>query len=124
MQISDLMSFPVFSITSNTGMKEAALILREKGYSGILVIDDGKLVGIISRRDFRKVRKDSQLKAPVKAFMSTNITSVKPGESPMQVARLMVKHDIGRLPVIDGSRVIGIITRSDVMNYFYDTLPV
>lgn len=122
-QISDLMSFPVFSITSNTGMKEVALILREKGYSGILVIDDGKLVGIISRRDFRKVRKDSQLKAPVKAFMSINITSVKPGESPMQVARLMVKHDIGRLPVIDGSRVIGIITRSDVMNYFYDTLP-
>ncbi len=54
--------------------------------------------------------------------MSTNITSVKPGESPMKVAQLMVKYDIGRLPVIDGSRVIGIITRSDVMHYFYDTL--
>lgn len=122
-QIRDLMSFPVFSIPSNTGMKEAALILREKGCTGIPVIDEGKLVGIISRRDFRKVRKDSQLKAPVKAFMSANITSVKPGESPVKVAQLMVKHDIGRLPVTDGGRVIGIITRSDVMHYFYDTLP-
>lgn len=122
-QISDLMSFPVFSIPSNNSMKEAALILKKKGCTGIPVIDGGKLVGIISRRDFRKARKDSQLKAPVKAFMSTNITSVKPGESPMKVAQLMVKHDIGRLPVVDGGRVIGIITRSDVMHYFYDTLP-
>lgn len=122
-QIRDLMSFPVFSIPSNTGMKEAALILREKGCTGLPVIDGGELVGIISRRDFRKVRKDSQLKAPVKAFMSTNITSVTPGESPMKVVQVMVKHDIGRLPVIDGSSVIGIITRSDVMHYFYDILP-
>lgn len=122
-QISDLMSFPVFSIPSNTSMKEVALMLRKTGYTGMPVIDGGKLVGIISRRDFRKVRKDSQLKAPVKAFMSTNATTVKPGESPMKAAQLIIKHDIGRLPVIDGNRVIGLITRSDVMHYFYDTLP-
>ncbi len=41
----------------------------------------------------------------------------------MQAARLMVKHDIGRLPVVDKGRIIGIITRSDTMLYFYDLLP-
>jgi CBS domain-containing protein len=41
----------------------------------------------------------------------------------MQAARLMVKHDIGRLPVVEGGRIIGIITRSDAMLYFYDLLP-
>jgi CBS domain-containing protein len=35
----------------------------------------------------------------------------------------MVKHDIGRLPVVENNRIIGIITRSDAMLYFYDLLP-
>jgi len=41
----------------------------------------------------------------------------------MQAARMMVKHDIGRLPVIEDDKVIGIVTRSDAMIYFYDLLP-
>ena len=40
-----------------------------------------------------------------------------------EAARLMVKHDVGRLPVVANERVIGIITRSDAMLYFYDLLP-
>lgn len=122
-QISDLMSFPVMSVTSDTKMKEVAMMLREKGCTGLPVIDDGKLVGMISRRDFRKVRKDSALNAPVKAFMSTKVMTVEPGKSPMQAARIMVKYDIGRLPVVENGNIIGIITRSDAMMYFYDLLP-
>ena len=41
----------------------------------------------------------------------------------MQAARLMVKHDIGRLPVVENGEIIGIITRSDAMRYYYDLLP-
>ncbi|CAB1077703.1 tRNA nucleotidyltransferase, A-adding (EC [Olavius algarvensis Delta 1 endosymbiont] len=41
----------------------------------------------------------------------------------MQAAQLMVKHDIGRLPVVENNRIIGIVTRSDAMLYFYDLLP-
>ncbi len=82
-----------------------------------------KLVGIISRRDFKKVKKKNQLKAPVKAFMKMNVKTISPDKSLMQAARLMVKHDIGRLPVVDNDRVIGILTRSDVMRYVYDLLP-
>ena len=47
----------------------------------------------------------------------------QPDKSPMEAARLMVKHDIGRLPVVENGRLIGIITRSDAMRYFYDLLP-
>ncbi|MDM8549772.1 CBS domain-containing protein [Desulfobacterales bacterium HSG2] len=119
-QVSDMMSFPVFTVSSGTRMKEAAIILREKGCTGVPVVDNGKLTGIISRRDFQKVRKDSALNAPVKAFMSTSVTAIEPGKSPAEAARLMVKYDIGRLPVVENGRIIGIITRSDVMNYLYD----
>ena len=55
--------------------------------------------------------------------MSTRIFTIEPGKSPMQAARLMIKHDIGRLPVVENKKIIGIITRSDTMLYFYDLLP-
>ncbi len=121
--IKDVMSFPVFSMSSDTNMKEAALLLREKGCTGVPIVDSGNLVGIISRRDFRKIKKESQLKAPIKAFMSTRVKKIAPEKSPMDAVKLMVKHDIGRLPVVEDDKIVGIITRSDAMNYFYKTGP-
>ncbi|MFH1983639.1 MAG: CBS domain-containing protein [Pseudomonadota bacterium] len=122
-QISDLMSFPVFSIHADTSMREAAAMLREKGCTGVPVVDGEGIVGILSRRDFRKIKNEKRLDAPVKAFMSKSVVTISPGRSPMYAARLMVKHDIGRLPVVEDGKLIGIITRSDAMMYFYDLLP-
>jgi tRNA nucleotidyltransferase (CCA-adding enzyme) len=122
-RVSDLMSFPVHFIHAGTLMDAAAQILRAKGCTGLPVMEGHKLVGMLSRRDFRKVRKNDQLNAPVKAFMSREVHTIEPDASPLQAARKMVRHDIGRLPVVLDGRVIGIVTRSDVMHYFYDLLP-
>ncbi len=123
-QISDLMSFPVVTVPPDIPMKEAAMTLRKKGCTGMPVVDgDGRIMGIISRRDFAKLRKEKQQDAPVKAFMSANVVTIEPGVGPMQAARLMVRHDIGRLPVVEDGKLIGIVTRSDAMTYFYDLLP-
>jgi tRNA nucleotidyltransferase (CCA-adding enzyme) len=121
--ISDLMSYPVFSVRSDTPMSEVANLLKEKGCTGLPVVDDEQLVGVISRRDFQKIKKSSQLKSPVKAFMSTRNITIGPDKSPMEAARIMVKHDIGRLPVVKDNKIIGIMSRSDAMIYFYDLLP-
>jgi tRNA nucleotidyltransferase (CCA-adding enzyme) len=122
-QISDLMSFPVHTVAPDTSMDEAAKVMRIKGCTGLPVAEEGKLVGMISRRDFQKVRRDSQLKAPVKAYMRQPVQTIEPGKSPLQAARIMIRQDIGRLPVVEEGRMIGIVTRSDVMCYFYDLLP-
>jgi len=121
--ISDLMSYPVFSVRSDTPMSEVANLLKEKGCTGLPVVDDEQLVGVISRRDFQKIKKSSHLKSPVKAFMSTRNITIGPDKSPMEAARIMVKHDIGRLPVVKDNKIIGIMSRSDAMLYFYDLLP-
>ena len=122
-QISDLMSFPVTTVPDDMPMEQVAEILKVKGCTGLPVVKKDKPVGMISRRDFRRVKKENQLKSPVKAFMTPRVLAIQPGKSPMQAARLMIKHDIGRLPVVDKDRIIGIITRSDAMRYFYDLLP-
>lgn len=123
-QISDLMSFPVATVDEDMPMQVVAETLRKKGFTGLPVVDrNGKLVGIISRRDFRRVKKESQLTAPAKAFMSRNVLTIAPGKSPVTAARMMVKNDVGRLPVVEDGKIIGIVTRSDAMLYFYDLLP-
>lgn len=123
-QIGDLMSYPVFTVAADTTMEEVGRVLKERGCTGLPVVGENDiLVGIISRRDFKKLRKNGQLRSPVKAFMSTPPITIDPRKSPMEAARLMVKHDIGRLPVVKDGRIIGIISRSDAMTYFYDLLP-
>ena len=122
--LSDVMSYPVITVNENTKVKEVAMLLREVGCTGVPITDiDGKLVGIMSRRDFKKVRKDSQMESPVKAFMTRNPVSISYDKTVMEAANLMIKHDIGRIPIIEEDKIIGIVTRSDTMLYFYDLLP-
>ena len=122
-QISDLMSSPVYTILADTGMHKAKTILDREGYTGLPVIDNEMLVGVISKRDIRKIKNPRRLNAPVKGFMSRRVRTISPEKNPSQAARLMVKYDIGRLPVLEEDKLIGIITRSDVMKHFYHSLP-
>ncbi len=122
-QISDLMSFPVVTVAPDATMEEAAKIMRSKGCTGLPVTEGDRLVGMISRRDFQKVRGENRMKSPVKAYMRYPVETIHPGVSPLQAARIMIRQDIGRLPIVEDGRLIGIVTRSDVMCYFYDLLP-
>ncbi len=122
--ISDIMSYPVITVRDDTPVEEVAMLLREVGCTGLPVTDkQDRLVGIISRRDFKKIRKDSQMQSPVKAFMSRNPVHISYEKSAMEAAKLMIKHDIGRIPIMKDDKILGIVTRSDTMLYFYDLLP-
>ncbi len=122
-KITDLMSFPVSTVSSDTTMQKTAERFRKEGFTGFPVVENGRISGIISRRDFKKINNPEKLKSPVKAFMSKNVKTIAPDTSPMEAVRLMVKYDIGRLPVVEDGEIIGIVTRSDTMMYFYDLLP-
>jgi CBS domain-containing protein len=117
------MSFPVSTVSSDTTMQQTAEMFRKEGFTGFPVVENGQISGIISRRDFKKLNNPEKLKSPVKAFMSKNVKTITPDTSPMEAVRLMVKYDIGRLPVVEDGEIIGIVTRSDTMIYFYDLLP-
>ncbi|MHC1729501.1 MAG: CBS domain-containing protein [Syntrophobacteraceae bacterium] len=122
-QISDLMSFPVESVSPDTSVREVSAVLKQKGYSGLPVMEDEKLVGIISRRDLNKLTNEAQWRSPVKAFMSRKVITVTPMHSVAEAMRILIRNDIGRLPVVANNKVIGIISRSDAMIYYYDLLP-
>ena len=122
--LSDIMSHPVITVSDDTKMEEAAVILRDMGCSGAPVVDkDGHIVGILSRRDFEKTRKPKHMHSVVKAFMNRNVITISNDKSVIDAVKLMIKHDIGRIPVRKHDKIVGIITRSDVMMYFYDLMP-
>jgi len=122
--LSDIMSYPVVTVSDDTTIEEAVMILRDMGCTGLPVVDsENHVTGVISRRDFRKIRKSKQMHSPVKAFMSRDIITISHDRSAMEAAKLMIKHDIGRIPVMQDNKIVGIITRSDAMMYFYDLLP-
>ena len=122
--LSDIMSYPVVTVGEDTMIEEVAMILRDLGCTGMPVVDkDEHIVGIISRRDFKKVRQSKHMQSPVKAFMNRNVVTIDHDKSAIEAARLMIRYDIGRIPVMKENKIIGIITRSDAMMYFYDLLP-
>ncbi len=122
--IRELMTHPVFTLEPDIRMSEARMALRQKRVHGAPVVVGGdQIKGIISLRDFRKL-KQKDINHPVKAFMSTRVITIAPGKNPAHAAQLMVKHDVGRLPVVDNGKLVGIISRSDVMNHLYGFCPV
>ncbi|NLZ93334.1 MAG: CBS domain-containing protein [Firmicutes bacterium] len=112
---ADVMSAPVRSITPDTTIAEAQELMLRYGHSGFPVQDGERLVGIISRRDLEKALHHKLGHAPVKGYMNCKPITVSP-ETPLhEVQHIMVAKDIGRLPVVNGKKVLGIITRTDVL---------
>jgi nanoRNase/pAp phosphatase (c-di-AMP/oligoRNAs hydrolase) len=121
--IADLMSFPVTFVAPETPMQEVREIMQQKKIRGILVGDEYNLQGIIVVWDFKKLKQKKHWQTPVKAFMVRNVATTTPGLQPSHAAQFMVEKNIGHLPVEHEGRIIGIVTRTDILNYFYGMLP-
>ena len=112
----DLMSSPVRTIRPETTISQAQSILFRYGHSGLSVVDtEGKLVGIISRRDIDIALHHGFSHAPVKGYMTTKVKTITPETILPQIETLMVTYDIGRLPVLENGGLVGIVTRTDVL---------
>jgi len=121
--VRDLMSSPVRTVGPDTPLPELASSLREWGHTGAPVVVDGQLVGVVSRRDVERAQREGRGHLAVKSCMAHRVSSIGP-DAPLQEAlEQMQTHNIGRLPVLDGTRVIGILSREDVLGYLYEQSP-
>lgn len=115
LSVAEIMTSPVKTVFPETTIAEAGRIMLRYGHSGLPVVRDGRLVGIISRRDIEKAQRSNLAHAPVKAFMSHQVVTVEPSLPVSEAQTLMIEHDIGRLPVVEGGRLVGIISRTDIL---------
>ena len=130
MKVTEIMSRSVITVTPATPIKEAARLLVEHGVSALPVLDaGGELVGIVSEADLIKVeaRPDTRSQATplapsagttprmVSDVMNREVISVKAATEVSQAVRTMLDAGIKRVPVLDDRRVIGVVSRRDLM---------
>lgn len=121
--VRDLMSSPVRTVDPDMPLAELAQSLHEWGHTGAPVVENQELVGVISRRDVERAQREGRGSLAVKSCMSRRVRSVGP-DAPLQDALdRMETHNVGRLPVLDGTRIVGILSREDLLEYLYQESP-
>jgi len=114
-RVVDIMHRNVVTIGADATLAEAARVLREHGISSVLVPGDGGPAGILTERDYVKIAADGQdpTEVTVGARMSGNVVTVGPKTDIAEAAQLMADRQIRHLPVVDGGRLVGIVSIRD-----------
>lgn len=110
----------LISVSPNTGVRDAIAKMVEKSAGTALVMDGNKLVGILAERDFiRKIYlKDKCGKSTkVSEIMSTSLTTVTTDTALESCMEIMTEKRIRHLPVLDGDRVVGIVSIGDIVKH-------
>jgi tRNA nucleotidyltransferase (CCA-adding enzyme) len=120
----DIMSSPVATIDPNETIRQAYDMMMRKGHSGLVVIDVEKddIAGIVSRKDVDKAIAHQLGHAPVKSIMSRDILTVNEETSLDEMQDLVIMHNVGRLPVMFGGKISGIVTRSDILRAIHQQI--
>jgi CBS domain-containing protein len=141
-RVADIMERAVVTIGPKATVKELAVLLRDKDVRGLPVVDEGRLVGVVTEGDI--VAQDADLHFPhyiqfldsfiylestkkfeerlkkavgttVGDIMTDEVFSVAPQDPMSAAATLMRDHKINLVPVVDGDKLVGIVTRHDVI---------
>ncbi|MDI1363222.1 CBS domain-containing protein [Methylotenera sp.] len=108
----------VISIAPHRPVFDALVVLAEYKIGALLVLDGDKLVGIFSERDYAReiiLKGKSSKTTPISEVMSSNVLTVKPSDTVEQAMNIMSDKHIRHLPVLEGDKVIGMLSIGDLV---------
>jgi len=114
----------VWSVSPEHTVFEAIQLMAEKNIGALLVLKNDQLAGIISERDYtRKValKGRSSKDTRVKDILSGQVQFVSPDHTVEQCLRLMTEHRVRHLPVLDGKKILGVLSIGDLVNWIIST---
>ena len=119
--VSDLLKIKgraVWACSPTTTLLDALKLMAEKNIGALLVMEGEKVVGIISERDVaRRIVEKGKclLDEPVSGFMTEDVFVVKPDQSTHECMQLMSREHFRHLPVVEGGKLVGMISIGDVV---------
>lgn len=122
-QILDGKGRTTWSVTPDASVYNALQLMADKEIGALLVLDNGKLVGVISERDYaRKVilKRKSSLDTPVKEIMTQNVFCVRPEQTVQECMALVTEKRVRHLPVLVNDQVVGIVSIGDLVKAVID----
>jgi CBS domain-containing protein len=116
----------VWSISPNATVFEALQLMADKNVGALPVVDNSRLVGIISERDYaRKVILKGRFSkdTSVRDIMTRELLTATSGDSVAECIRVMTEKRVRHLPVLEGTKMIGIVSIGDVLRWFFRPKP-
>lgn len=142
MKVSDVMTRDVATVSPDTPVNEVARVMVRRGVSGVPVVEKDAVIGVVTELDlivrntrleppaffalldgripletpghYRK-RLQHMLGTQVRDVMTREVHSIAPNEELEALAELMVKRRVNPVPVVEGGRLVGIVSRSDIL---------
>lgn len=108
-----------WTVSPDTTVFAAIQMMADKNVGALLVTQAGKLIGILSERDYtRKVvlKGRSSKDTPVSAILSGHVVHVNLNHTVEECMRLMTEHRVRHLPVLEGDKIAGVISIGDLVN--------
>lgn len=109
----------VFSVTPGTTVLEALKVMADRNIGAVLVLDEGRLAGIFSERDYaRKVILEgkSSRQLAVREIMTTSVHCAAPQWTAHDCMAIMTRWRVRHLPVVEADRVVGVVSIGDVVS--------
>ena len=118
-KVGDLMSRAPRTVVPDATAREAAEAMRAAGISSLGVVEDGRLVGILTVRDLahRVLAAGADPSTPVREIMTADPVALSPASLGSDVLHVMLERRIGHLPVVDGDRLVGVVTQTDLTRF-------
>jgi tRNA nucleotidyltransferase (CCA-adding enzyme) len=114
--VSQIMSFGVRTLASDTTVDEAAEEMVRYGFEGFPVVDArGQILGVLTRREIDRAQRLRLGSMPVSHYMTKGNISVTAEDSVERLQQVMTQHGIGQVPVVDNGEVVGVVTRTDLI---------
>jgi CBS domain-containing protein len=116
--VGDAMSSPVITVDEETNVRDSAMLMTDKGIGSLIVLGDGKPIGIVTKRDVIK-RVVSECKDPcgtkIRDIMTFPVITTSKDVGILSAMRTMREHQISQLLVLDGDRMVGVISERDLI---------
>jgi acetoin utilization protein AcuB len=122
MIVAQRMSSPAVTVRADTDFQSALALMQQRNLRRLPVVDGaGELTGMVAERDLLlAAMRYLQSRVDVADIMQKDVVTVAPATPIQDAARLMLDHRIGGLPVVDGGKLVGVITETDIFRRFVE----